>query len=145
MQGIAAMYVQCHGQSHGIQSAKPVGIAVVLEQSLGLSVMMICYRNDGQHGRGHITQKVIPEGGGIGWTQRPHSDPSGKHRVHFDSGQARNDYAPLRLVEERFNTGGSRFRLVQLGESARIEKVASHSESVLTLGDDIGGQRAGDL
>jgi len=139
------MYIQCHGQLHGIQSAEPAGIAVLLEESLGLSVMMICCRNNGQHGRGHIIQKVIPQGSSIGWTQCPHSDPSRKHRVHFDSGRARNDYPPLRLVEKRFNTGGSRFRLVQPGESARIEKVPGRSEPVLTLGDNIGGQRAGDV
>ncbi len=41
------MYIQCHGQLHGIQSAEPAGIAMLLEESLGLSVMMLRYRNHG--------------------------------------------------------------------------------------------------
>ncbi|MEK7408130.1 MAG: hypothetical protein AAB225_23920 [Acidobacteriota bacterium] len=47
IQGIAPMYIQCHGQLHGIQSAEPAGIAMLLEESLGLSVMMLRYRNHG--------------------------------------------------------------------------------------------------
>ena len=37
------------------------------------------------------------------------------------------------------------FRLVQLGESARIEEIEGHLEPVLTLGDDVGAQGAGNL
>src|SRR5205085_11663890 len=66
-----------------------------------------------------------------------------KNRVHLDGGQARNDHTALRLPKEGFDPVGYRFWLVQLGEGARIKKIAAHSESVLTLVADISRQRAG--
>jgi len=68
IQGSAPMYVQCNRHLQGIQSAKPPGIPMLHEKSLGLGVMMIGNRKYRQRGSRHIVQEMVPQGRGIAWT-----------------------------------------------------------------------------
>ena len=143
IQRFAPVYFQSHCQLQSIESAEPEDVAVLLKESLGFRVVIIGYRDYCQQACNDIIQKVISQSSRIGGAQRTHPNPSCKNRVHLDGGQARNDHAALRLPEKGFDPVGSRFWLVPFGESTRIKKIATHSESVLTLIADISRQRAG--